>query len=66
MLACGVIEESSGEKKKMSWLPKKFQESLTEHAIVSIIHLAECLNVNPQCIGIKTAIGDVRRRFHAG
>lgn len=42
----------------MSWLPKSFHDRQTGHAIISIIHLAECLNVNPWCIRIKTAVGD--------
>lgn len=52
--------------KKVPWLPKSFQERPTGHAIISIIHLADCLNVNPWCIRIKIAVRDGRRRFHAG
>lgn len=52
--------------KKMSWLLKRFHHSETRPAISRIVHLAECLNVNPWCIGIKTAAGDVSKRFQAG
>lgn len=57
VLVCGVDEEgcTPPTQKKAIGLAESFHDRLTEYAITSIIHPAECLNVNPGCVGIKTA-----------
>lgn len=62
-LVCGVNEQGHGEK---IYISKCFHDRQTGHDIISIIRLAECLNVNPWCSRIKTDMGDGRRRFQIG
>lgn len=61
MLVCG-LNEGRGLKKKSGVVTHRW----TGHAAISVIHLNECLDVNPSCIRIRNAIRDGKRRFHAG